>query len=645
MQLLNKLRITTKFIVWFLLISLLPLTLSIYVSYNRSREVLKEEVTKSLAAVADNKANQIEAFLINQEKNAVTLSYKSEVISAFEKLDSVLRQSQIDSAGYKSTEREFKPMLGYYQKLFGYDDIFFVNAEGNLIFSTEGIRDINSLYGLASYTDSGLADVLAKAKDSQETAVSNLQYYPQAEKAAVFIATPLFEGANFVGSVVVQIGTNGIHEFVKDYTGLGETGETIIVSKIGNQAVFITPVRFDPEAEFKRKIDIGTIEAMDLKKALQGERGSGITVNYRNQEVLSVLRYLPTFQLGMAVTMDTKEVFATAGKLRNTLLRITFALILVVVIMAILIASSIASPIRGLTQITKTISAGNFSARAEINVEDEIGELAQSFNQMTDSLVEAKENVEQKKAELEEQKKLLEATNKELDSFVYTVSHDLRAPLRGIDGLAKFLEEDYANKLDKQGKDYLDKIRSGANHMKELIDDLLTLSRISRIKNPYEDVNMQELIASVINRIEFDIKQNKVELKMAQNLPVVRCDKIKVAEVFLNLINNAIKFSSKNKEASPKVEIGYRYDSENAAHEFYVKDNGIGIAPKDHRRIFEMFQRAKVVKGEEGTGLGLAIVQRIVSDHGGTVWVESEKGRGATFYFTVPKNLTPDKQP
>jgi len=315
-----------------------------------------------------------------------------------------------------------------------------------------------------------------------------------------------------------------------------------------------------------------------------------------------------------------------------------------VVIMALSIANSVSSPIKELTETTRIISSGDLSARAKLNIQDEIGELARSFNQMTDNLVEAKANVEQKKEEVEAQKKMLEAVNKELDSFVYTVSHDLRAPLRGIDGLAKFLEDDYAHKLDEQGKDYLNKIRSGANRMKELIDDLLMLSRISRIKNPYENVDIKELVDSVMGRIEFDITQNNVELVIAKNLPVAYCDKIKMAEVFLNLINNAIKFSSKNRGIRPRVEVGYKYIQKEATHEFYVRDNGIGIDEKYHSEIFGIFKRLHKQEEYEGTGAGLAIVKKIIEDHKGRIWVDSGAGKGATFYFTIPQKFTKIKK-
>ena len=238
----NNLRITIKLIVWFLLMSLIPLSISIYVSYYNSRKVLVEEVKRSLLAVADNKTNQIESYLIKQKKNGIALAYTSEIINAMDKLTSVFLQYGSKSQDYSTAEQEFKPMLDYYQKLFGYDDILFVNPANDVIFSAAEVKDFASLYGTATYTESELSNVLARVKATQESEMSNLQYYPQAKKVACFVATPIFEGPDLKGIVVVQIGNQEINEFVQDYTGLGETGETIVVSKIGNKAVFITPI-------------------------------------------------------------------------------------------------------------------------------------------------------------------------------------------------------------------------------------------------------------------------------------------------------------------------------------------------------------------------------------------------------------------
>jgi two-component system, NtrC family, sensor kinase len=639
----KNLKITTKFIIWFLFISLVPLAVAIIFSYKSSHMVLEEVVKNSLLAVADNKVNQVETFFQRIKNDAINLSLAPEVIDTAEKFTNAFQNYGSKSPEYDALAQEFKPMLSYYQKLAGYNNIIFISSDGEVIFSINDSEEIGSLYkAILNNRKLELAETFIKSKASQDVEISDIEYHPKSNEGVIFIVAPIFKQTDHIGFVAFEISIKGVYGFVQDYSSLGNTGEAIIVAKIKKEAVFITPLRFDPDGAFKKKIEINSREGREIEKALMGMEGLGISTDYRDHKVLAIWKPLPTFRLCMIVKIDTKEIFASAVKLRNALLKIGLLLIIIIVIIALFLARSISRPIKNLTYISKIISEGELSARVNVDTEDEIGELAISFNQMTDKLVEAKANVEKKNEEIEEQKRLLEESNKELDSFVYTASHDLRAPLRGIDGLVKFIEEDYADKFDSQGKEYLKKIRTGATRMKQLIDDLLKLSRISRIKNPYEDVDMNELVSSVISNIEFDIKQYKIELKIADNLPVVRCDKIKMQEVFFNLISNAVKFSSKNKDTGPIVEVGY--SDKNEAHEFYVKDNGIGIDKKHHNEIFGIFKRLHSQKEYEGTGAGLSIVKRIIDDHKGEIWIDSDLGKGATFYFTIPKEIPEQKK-
>jgi len=665
---LKNLGITTKFVLWFLFVALVPLTIATHISYNSSRNVLKQEVADSLMAVADNKAHQIEVFLNDKIKNANTLSHSSDILEAIDRYGKAFDQGA-NSPEYIETDNALRPYLTYYQSAFGFDGLFLIRPDANIVFSGtkkmgESMYDMElyqesdtaqvfvtkakpveakitgseyyprSLYEIALNKESQLYNVFIKVRESMETEISDFEYYSQDDKGVVFIALPVFTGADFAGVVAVQMSNRGLYDLVRDYTGLGDTGETLIASKIGNDAVFITPLKFDPRAAFRRKVSLESGNSVNISKAVKGEEGLGVSVDYRGKTVLAVWKHIPLFRWGMVVKMDTDEIYASAGKLRDKLMKISLALLVLVVIMAVVIAHSVSSPVKELTQVSGTIAGGDLQARAKVAASDEIGELARSFNDMTDKLVEAKANVE-------EQKRLLEKANKELDSFVYTVSHDLRAPLRGVTSFANFLEEDYRSKFDEEGKNYLKEIKEGTLRMSNLIEDLLKLSRISRIKNPYEDVSIVELVNSVVKRIEFDVKQNKVDLIIQPNLPVITCDRIKISEVFLNLINNAIKFSSKNEKVRPRVEVGYADDTE--FHKFYVKDNGIGIDPKFHNQIFGIFKRLHASKEYEGTGAGLSIVKRVVDDHGGRVWIESELGKGAAFNFTIPKGLKNEK--
>ncbi len=631
-----KIKITAKFIISFLVVAIIPLTIATYISYNSSRKALQEEVSNSLLAVADNKANQLSTYLNEQEKNASTLAHMSDTLSAIERYNEAFYSSEgIDGDEYNAVDSEFRPFFSYYRKSSGYDDLYLVSPKGNIVFSAKKREDTRSLYEVALYEASGLADVFIKSKESLRIEISDFEYSTELNKPIVYISAPIFKGAELIGAVALKMTNEGIVRLVKDHTGLGETGEVIVASNIDDKAVVITPLRFDDHAEFIRKVPLGSRAELDIQRAVKGEEGIGTTVDYRGREVLSVWKYLPSFRLGLVVKMDTQEILASADRLRNTLLKISLGLLLLVIVLAVPIARSISSPIKELTKVSRTISSGDLSARADIKANDEIGDLAKTFNEMTDKLVEAKANVE-------EQRGLLEKANKELDSFVYTASHDLRAPLRAISSFATFLEEDYKDKLDDGGRDHIREIREGAARMNRLIEDLLALSRISRIKNPFEDVNINTVIAEVIKQIEFDIKQHNVEVKVLEEMPIIHCDRIKISAAFLNLINNAVKFSSKNNKERPRVEIGYQ--DENDAYKFFVKDNCIGISPKYHNQIFGIFKRLHSAEEYDGTGAGLSIVKRVIDDHNGNLWIESDEGKGATFFFTIPKALKQKKK-
>ena len=228
----------------------------------------------------------------------------------------------------------------------------------------------------------------------------------------------------------------------------------------------------------------------------------------------------------------------------------------------------------------------------------------------------------------------LENVNQELDTFVYTASHDLSSPLRTINSFANVLKEDYYKLLPDDGKDFLNRIIKGTNQMDHLIKDLLELSRTSRIKNPYEYVDFNKLVESVKERVCLEKGGLDLRFKIMDDFPEVYCDPIKIREVFFNLINNALKFSTKKENQDPSVEVGYL--KKNNDYEFYVKDNGIGIEEKYREKIFDIFVRLHPESEYEGTGLGLTIVKKIINEHSGRIWVESEENKGAVFFFTLP---------
>ena len=227
----------------------------------------------------------------------------------------------------------------------------------------------------------------------------------------------------------------------------------------------------------------------------------------------------------------------------------------------------------------------------------------------------------------------LSKANEELEDFVFTVSHDLKAPIVSISGFATILMTEYGDRFDEEGHHYLERIQGNVKQMENLIRDLLELSRIGRVVNPFEKVAVDEIVKTAIDDLLIQIKQKDVQITIQENMPEVVCDKARILQVFTNLISNAVKYVGDNPE--PKIKIGFK-EIDNY-YQFFVQDNGIGIDPKYHKKIFELFHMLKELENVEGTGVGLTIVRRIVENHKGHVWVESERGKGATFYFTLPK--------
>ncbi|MFQ5473263.1 MAG: ATP-binding protein [Dehalococcoidia bacterium] len=228
----------------------------------------------------------------------------------------------------------------------------------------------------------------------------------------------------------------------------------------------------------------------------------------------------------------------------------------------------------------------------------------------------------------------LAASNRELGDFTYVVSHDLKEPLRGIEAFSAFLEEDYGGQLDGEGKRYINVVRESSVRMKQLIEDLLELSRLGRIGATYESVQMGALLQEVARDLQFSIEDRNVDLRIEPDMPTTTCDRTRMKQVFKNLISNAIKFSDK---ARPIVEVGCREGGD--ADTFFVRDNGIGIDEQYHDKVFQIFQRLNRQEEFEGTGAGLTICKKVVEAHGGQIRVDSREGEGSTFSVTIPHGL------
>lgn len=305
---------------------------------------------------------------------------------------------------------------------------------------------------------------------------------------------------------------------------------------------------------------------------------------------------------------------------------------------------SITQPVDELARVAKLVSAhGNFKERAHRFGNDELGELTDTFNQMLNQIREREDalrvseaQILRLNADLEKRVVLrtaeLEDSNRNLEAFAYSVSHDLRAPLRIISGYAEVLLEDRGQALPEDHKMCLGRIVDGARRMNRLIDDLLHFSRLGQKPINLQTTSIDHLIDDVMRDLERDMKDRRIEWKRTP-LPTVQSDPSLMRQVISNLLSNALKYT---RPRDPTIiEIGH--NEEEDADLFYVRDNGVGFDAANSPRLFGVFQRLHSAQEFEGNGVGLAMASRIVRRHGGRIWAESKEGQGATFYFTIPK--------
>ena len=461
----------------------------------------------------------------------------------------------------------------------------------------------------------------------------------------LYLSGPLMVDGKTIGILLIESEADTIVSLVKDFSGLRQTGETVLGKKSTDDkdVIFLTPLRFDPGAALIRKASIED-KSIAMVKALSAS-GQLLTTasDYRGHEVLIATNFIPQNSWGLVVKMDEEEALQPIITLVKSIILITIVLGLVITLVSYVLASIISKPIVALTMAAHRINEGDLSYRANIQTNDEVGELANTFNNMTNTLIRARNDLEKSNKDLENHRdhleemvstrtRELERSNQELESFSYSVSHDLRSPLRAIDGYSHILMEELTDQLSDNSKQSFQRIRLASQRMGDLIDDLLELSRINRKELMRRRINLSVKVQSIFNTLNENSKRN-VEF-IAQPDIYINGDEGLMDVVVSNLLSNALKYTEKCE--SVRIEFGEMM--KNGETVFYFKDNGIGFDNKYSDKIFGAFQRL-VKQGEyPGNGIGLATVSRIIQRHSGRIWAEGELSKGAVFYFTVSQS-------
>jgi signal transduction histidine kinase len=344
--------------------------------------------------------------------------------------------------------------------------------------------------------------------------------------------------------------------------------------------------------------------------------------------VMATARSLAPLPWVVLLEFPESVVAAPATRFIRRLILIDLAIVAVGLLLAWGIGRRIARPLRELTVASAEVAAGDFSRHVTTTRTDELGRLAAAFNSMATQVHGAQTRLED---QVRERTSTLEERNEELEAFAYSISHDLRAPLRTMQGFSEALLEDFGDKLDPAGRDYAERIVAGSRRMDELIRDLLAYSRVSRSELQLMPVALRPLADTAVAELETALRARAGTVRVADSLPVVHGHPGTLSQVFANLLGNALKFVPENRP--PVIEIST--DRRNGMVRVWVIDNGIGIASEHRDRIFRVFERLHSTEEYPGTGIGLAIVRKAIERMGGKVGVDSTPGQGSRFWIEL----------
>ncbi len=638
--------IKTKLLIFTISISLIPVSIITAVYYINTRSTLKNHAMDKMTAIAESKKLHLLSYVDAKKGRVIDFSSDGFLRNSLEIISS--RGNQDDAVFLLNRHLKLNKMP-LDPHLLGID---VVGIDGKVVAST-----IDASFGRKV---SDYEKFQRLINGAHGVAYIKEPHYSQTfNRIDIDVCAPIFpqNGGNPIGAIILHYNPSAFNLITSNRTGMGETGEVYIVNQ---DKLMLSSSRFIDDVVLKKIVDTEPV-----RRIIEDGNGgmTGIYTDYRGIPIVGASIGIPEYGWILLAEVDRAEAFASIIRLRGYTIIMGIVSAIVIIAIALLLSKRVTRPIQKLVEGTKKIASGDLGFKISSISNDEIGYLANSFNDMTTQLKESKrqlddymlnleQKVEDKTKEIRCVLNELKYKNDEMEQLIYVTSHDLRAPLLNIQGFSKELEKDIEKILqhldesstpsevkeklsDTLKVDIPDALRfilTSSSKMDRLLSGLLRLSRMGRTAYFIKLLDMNKLISNILATNEYRITEKKVTFHV-EKLPPCRGDMDQIDQVFSNLIDNSLKYL--NRDRKGVISISGRNES---GHIVYcLEDNGLGIEEKDTEKIFEIFYRHDPGNSIVGEGLGLSIVRKILGRHGGKIWVESEPGKGSKFFVSLPE--------